>query len=86
VDLERFGHPGGFRHPAHSVSMVDNDAAADLLDGATDRPSFVLCPWCLVLGPSLVLGPGSPEQTRCRIRSFCSRNRHRTLGGGAPKW
>ena len=59
VDFQRFGHPGGFRHPAHSVSMVDNDAAADLLDGATDRPSFVLCPWCLVLGPSLVLGPWS---------------------------
>ena len=33
VDLQRIGYPGGFRHPAHSVSMVDNDAAGGLLAG-----------------------------------------------------
>ena len=32
VDFQRIGHPGGFRRPAHSVSMDDNDAAADLLE------------------------------------------------------
>ena len=50
VDLERFGHPCGFRHPAHSVSMVDNDAAADLLDGERiGRPlSLVLGSWSWV--------------------------------------
>ena len=32
VDLQRFGYPGGVRHPAHSVSMDDNETAADLLE------------------------------------------------------
>ena len=32
VDVQCMGHPGGFRRPAHSVSMVDNDAGADLLE------------------------------------------------------
>ncbi len=40
VDLQRIGHPVAssagalcrFRRPAHSVSMEDNEAAADLLD------------------------------------------------------
>lgn len=34
VTLQRTDYPGGLRHPAHSVPMVDNDAAAGLLDGA----------------------------------------------------
>jgi hypothetical protein len=34
VDLQRIGHPGGFRRPAHSVSMEDNETAADLLERA----------------------------------------------------
>ena len=32
VDLQRIGHPGGFRRPAHSVSMDDNETAAALLE------------------------------------------------------
>ena len=32
VDFERVGYPGGFRHPAHSVSKDDNETAADLLE------------------------------------------------------
>jgi len=32
VNLERTGHPRGFRHPAHSVSMEDNETAAALLE------------------------------------------------------
>ena len=32
VDLQRIGYPGGFRRPAHSVSMEDNETAADLLE------------------------------------------------------
>lgn len=34
VDLQRIGHPGGFRRPAHSVSMDDNETAGDLLEPA----------------------------------------------------
>jgi hypothetical protein len=32
VELQRIGHPGGFRCPAHSVSMDDNETAAHLLE------------------------------------------------------
>jgi len=32
VELQRIGHPGGFRGPAHSVSMDDNETAANLLE------------------------------------------------------
>ena len=39
VDLQRIGHPGGFRRPAHSVSMDDNETAADLLDTA-EQPTI----------------------------------------------
>ena len=34
VGVQRLGHPGCFRRPAHWVSMVDNDAAPDLLEPA----------------------------------------------------
>ena len=32
VEFQRIGHPGGFRGPAHSVSMDDNETAANLLE------------------------------------------------------
>lgn len=34
VKLQRFGHPCGFRRPAHLVSKGDNAPVADLLDAA----------------------------------------------------
>lgn len=34
VNLQRIGYPGGFRRPAHSVSMDDNETATDLLEPA----------------------------------------------------
>ena len=40
VDLQRIGHPGGFRRPAHSVSMEDNETAAALL-GPGGEPRIV---------------------------------------------
>jgi hypothetical protein len=32
VGLQRIGDPGGFRCPAHSVSMEDNETASGLLE------------------------------------------------------
>ena len=40
VSLQRIGNPGGFRCPAHSVSMEDNDTGAHLLEFA-DEPSVL---------------------------------------------
>ena len=40
VSLQRIGDPGGFRCPAHSVSMEDNDTGAHLLEFA-DEPSVL---------------------------------------------
>ena len=34
VNLQRIGNPGGFRRPAHSVSVEDNEPAAVLLEKA----------------------------------------------------
>jgi hypothetical protein len=47
VDLQRIGHPGGFRRPAHSVSMDDNETAAVLLEPAEEGAKWA--PWCRCL-------------------------------------
>ena len=40
VNLQRIGHPGGFRRPAHSVSREDNETAADLLGTAEESSNI----------------------------------------------
>jgi hypothetical protein len=44
VNLQRIGNPGGFRRPAHSVSMDDNETAAVFLERG-QRPGNIRGWW-----------------------------------------